>query len=71
VQEGQHVADEGRDVVAARGRQLPVEARQELDGGLLALAKSIVRTNLTRPDLSPEFVAGQMGVSRATLYRGW
>ncbi|WP_298962070.1 AraC family transcriptional regulator [uncultured Methylobacterium sp.] len=42
---------------------------RELDGGLLALAKSIVRTNLTRPDLSPEFVAGQMGVSRATLYR--
>ncbi|RVU21892.1 helix-turn-helix domain-containing protein [Methylobacterium oryzihabitans] len=42
---------------------------RELDGGLLALAKSVVRTYLTRPDLSPDFVAGQMGVSRATLYR--
>lgn len=41
----------------------------ELYGGLLALAKTIVRTNLSRPDLSPEFLAGQMQVSRATLYR--
>jgi AraC-like DNA-binding protein len=42
---------------------------RELDGGLMALAKMIVRANLLRPDLSPEFIAGQMLVSRATLYR--
>ncbi|KQQ18331.1 hypothetical protein ASF53_07650 [Methylobacterium sp. Leaf123] len=42
---------------------------QELDGGLMALAKTIVRANLSRPDLSPEFLAQEMRVSRATLYR--
>ncbi|WP_232630534.1 helix-turn-helix domain-containing protein [Methylobacterium sp. Leaf118] len=41
----------------------------ELDGGLMALARMIVQANLSRPDLSPEFIAGQMQVSRATLYR--
>ena len=42
---------------------------RELDGGLMALARMIVRANLSRPDLSPEFIAGQMLVSRSTLYR--
>ncbi|WP_245259385.1 helix-turn-helix domain-containing protein [Methylobacterium sp. 77] len=42
---------------------------RELDGGLRALARTIVQGNLSRPDLSPEFIAGQMRVSRATLYR--
>ncbi|KQP53641.1 hypothetical protein ASG40_20040 [Methylobacterium sp. Leaf399] len=42
---------------------------RELDGGLMALARMIVRENLSRPDLSPEFIAGQVQVSRATLYR--
>ena len=41
----------------------------ELDGGLRGLTEAIVRHNLLRPDLSPEFIAGQMQVSRATLYR--
>ena len=41
----------------------------ELDGGLRGLTEAIVRQNLLRPDLSPEFIAGQMQVSRATLYR--
>ncbi|TXN19598.1 helix-turn-helix domain-containing protein [Methylobacterium sp. WL9] len=40
-----------------------------LDGGLRALARTIIQENLTRPDLSPAFIAGQMHVSRATLYR--
>ena len=50
-------------------RATDVLESRELDGGLLALARSIVRTNLSRPDLSPEFIAGQIQVSRATLYR--
>jgi AraC-like DNA-binding protein len=42
---------------------------RELDGGLMALARMIVQANLSRPELSPEFLAGQMQISRATLYR--
>ncbi|WP_264047894.1 helix-turn-helix domain-containing protein [Methylobacterium flocculans] len=42
---------------------------RELDGGLMALARMIVQANLSRPDLSPELIAGQMLVSRSTLYR--
>lgn len=42
---------------------------RELDGGLFALARTIVREHLSRPTLSPEFIAGQMQISRATLYR--
>ncbi len=50
-------------------RAVDVLDGRELDGGLMALARMIVRANLSRPDLSPEFIAGQMKVSRATLYR--
>lgn len=42
---------------------------RELDGGLMALARMIVQANLSRPDLTPDFIAGQMLVSRSTLYR--
>ncbi|KQP33911.1 hypothetical protein ASF49_08645 [Methylobacterium sp. Leaf104] len=42
---------------------------RELDGGLMALARMIVQANLSRNDLSPEFIAAQMLVSRSTLYR--
>ncbi|CAA2105257.1 Transcriptional activator FeaR [Methylobacterium bullatum] len=42
---------------------------RDLDGGLMALARIIVQENLSRSDLSPEFIAGQMRVSRSTLYR--
>ena len=41
----------------------------ELNGALLALARVIVQENLSRPTLSPEFIAEQMQVSRSTLYR--
>jgi AraC-like DNA-binding protein len=41
----------------------------ELYGGLLVLAKAIVQENLSRATLSPEFIAGQMQISRSTLYR--
>ena len=34
-----------------------------------ALARMILQANLSRPDLSPELIAGQMLVSRSTLYR--
>jgi len=42
---------------------------RELDGGLMALARLIVQANLSRRDLSPDFIAGQMLVSRSALYR--
>ncbi|MCJ2077099.1 helix-turn-helix domain-containing protein [Methylobacterium sp. E-016] len=42
---------------------------RELDSGLMALARMIVQANLSRPDLSSEFIAGQMLLSRSTLYR--
>lgn len=42
---------------------------RELDGGLMALARMIVHANLSRPDLTPEFIAGQMLISRSSLYR--
>ena len=42
---------------------------RELDGGQMALARTIVQENVSRIDLSPEFIAGQMQVSRSTLYR--
>lgn len=42
---------------------------RELNGALLALARTIVQENLSRPMLSPEFIAGQMQVSRSKLYR--
>ena len=42
---------------------------RELYGGLHALAQMIVQENLSQPNLSPDFIAGQMQVSRATLYR--
>ncbi|MHC2086968.1 helix-turn-helix domain-containing protein [Methylobacterium sp.] len=42
---------------------------RDLDGGLMALARMIVQENLSRSDLSPAFIGGQMRVSRATLYR--
>ena len=42
---------------------------RELDGGQTALARMIVQASLSRNDLSAEFIAGQMQISRATLYR--
>ena len=42
---------------------------RELDGGLRALAQSVIRANLTRPDLTPETIAAALRISRATLYR--
>ncbi|MGN7126521.1 helix-turn-helix domain-containing protein [Methylorubrum thiocyanatum] len=35
----------------------------------LALAEQTIRTHLASPDLSPEMIANEIGVSRATLYR--
>lgn len=35
----------------------------------LALAEQTIRTHLASPDLSPEMIADEIGVSRATLYR--
>lgn len=42
---------------------------RELDGGVMALARMIMQANLSRPDLSPEFIAEQMLISRSKLYR--
>ncbi|MBB5762687.1 helix-turn-helix domain-containing protein [Methylorubrum rhodesianum] len=35
----------------------------------LTLAEQAIRTHLASPDLSPEMIANEIGVSRATLYR--
>ncbi len=35
----------------------------------LALAEQTIRTHLASPELSPEMIANEIGVSRATLYR--
>ncbi|AMB45561.1 helix-turn-helix domain-containing protein [Methylobacterium sp. AMS5] len=35
----------------------------------LTLAEQTIRTHLASPDLSPEMIANEIGVSRATLYR--
>lgn len=41
----------------------------EFDDGLLHLAEQIVLRHLGSDALTPDFLAGQLGVSRATLYR--
>ncbi|MDR7039916.1 AraC-like DNA-binding protein [Methylobacterium sp. BE186] len=40
-----------------------------LDRSLLALAEQAIRANLASPDLSPEWLATELGISRASLYR--
>lgn len=41
----------------------------ELDVGLRELAEQLIQTQLGSPLLSPDLIAGKVGVSRATLYR--
>lgn len=43
----------------------------ELDAGLVELAERVIARNLSAPDLTPAFIAGRLGVSRATLYRAF
>lgn len=40
-----------------------------LDTSYVALAEQAIRNNLASPNLSPETIANEIGVSRATLYR--
>ncbi|GLS43626.1 helix-turn-helix domain-containing protein [Methylobacterium brachythecii] len=40
-----------------------------LDTSYIALAEQAIRNNLASPDLTPEMIANEIGVSRATLYR--
>lgn len=52
----------------------PVRGREIVDTPSLAndplsLAEQVIRNHLTSPDLSPEMIANEIGVSRATLYR--
>lgn len=44
-------------------------AEAHIDFRLLNRARQLIERHLHRPDLSPAFVAGQMGLSRARLYR--
>jgi len=39
------------------------------DEGLLALAEATIRDNLASPDLSPDWLAAELQLSRASLYR--
>ncbi|WP_397458374.1 helix-turn-helix domain-containing protein [Pseudomonas asplenii] len=45
------------------------DAEVQIDHTLLDRARQLIEQHLHRPDLSPAFVAGQLGLSRARLYR--
>lgn len=50
-----------------RSKELVQE--QEFETCYVALAEQAIRNHLASPDLSPELIANEIGVSRATLYR--
>ncbi len=51
----------------ARARDLVQE--KEFETCYVALAEQAIRSHLASPDLSPDLIANEIGVSRATLYR--
>lgn len=46
-----------------------LEQRKKADDTILALTEAAIRDNLASPDLSPEWLAQKLDISRATLYR--
>ncbi|MFC0241212.1 helix-turn-helix domain-containing protein [Rhodopseudomonas telluris] len=46
-----------------------LEPLRETDDTILALTEALIRENLASPDLSPDWLARKLDVSRATLYR--
>ncbi len=45
------------------------EQQKQADETILALTEAAIRDNLASPDLSPEWLAQKLAISRATLYR--
>ncbi len=45
------------------------EQQKKADDTILALTEAAIRDNLASPDLSPEWLAQRLDISRATLYR--
>ena len=45
------------------------EQQKKADDTILALTEAAIRDNLASPDLSPEWLAQKLDISRATLYR--
>lgn len=46
-----------------------LEQQKQADETILALTEAAIRDNLASPDLSPEWLAQKLDISRATLYR--
>jgi AraC-like DNA-binding protein len=46
-----------------------LEAQKQADETILALTEAAIRDNLASPDLSPEWLAQKLEISRASLYR--
>jgi AraC-like DNA-binding protein len=73
-QEAAATAEATIDVIAAcvrptRERMLPVAA--QVQSVLVARAEKVVERYLQEPQLSPDFLCEQLGVSRRTLYRAF
>jgi AraC-like DNA-binding protein len=50
-------------------RQDAQRQAERSDDGLLAQSEALVRDNLAQPDLSPDWLADELRISRASLYR--
>ncbi|WP_022722825.1 helix-turn-helix domain-containing protein, partial [Rhodopseudomonas sp. B29] len=46
-----------------------VSFKQQTDETLVAMSEALIRDNLALPELSPDWLAGRLSVSRASLYR--
>ncbi|MFE1601318.1 helix-turn-helix domain-containing protein [Methylobacterium sp. ID0610] len=57
-----------RRILDPSGWDAPIEAACT-EGGLRTLAEEVVRNNLALTDLSPDWLAAELQISRATLYR--
>lgn len=79
VRNSEHMLRHGRDGVqtlrqesgdTAESRQSPMDkAREEAVNGLTARLKTVIDSNLADPELSPDFLARELGISRTRLYR--
>lgn len=57
-----------RHILDPNSRERPVEASRARTS-LLTIAEEVVRANLASPGLSPDWIASELQISRATLYR--
>ena len=79
VRNSERMLRQGRDGVqtllqgnedTAESRQSPVDrAREEAVNELTARLKTVIDNNLANPELSPDFLARELGISRTKLYK--